>query len=121
MVKSSLTFLRTLLWIIAGILLVLFAVNNRVPVSVSLAPLYHTINVPLWSVLFAGIFIGLFITALVTSVLRLQGFVRRRQAERKADTLDKQVTALAEDAHETRSARAHDTASDKAVLVKDAK
>ena len=112
MVRPLAILIRRLLWISIGVALVVFAVNNRVITEISLSPLPFSLSLPLWGLLFAGIFIGLIIAATVTGWIRLQGFTQRRKAERRAVYLDKQVTALAEDAHQGRAAKAHNAASD---------
>ncbi|MFC3052170.1 hypothetical protein [Kordiimonas pumila] len=118
MFNSFLLLIRSLVWIGAGLLLVLFALNNRSTITVSLEPIYPAIAMPMWGLLFVGIFIGLLITAVVTGILRLKAFVRRRQAERTAADLSKQVAAIAEDAHLVRAERAHNAARETAALAK---
>lgn len=121
MAKSLSRLIRRLIWILIGLSLVFFAVNNRGDVSLSLEPLAGSYNIPVWWVLFAGIFIGIAVTSAVASWLRLEGFARRRKAERRADYLDSQMASMAEDAHEGRAHRAHQAASENAdagVLAK---
>jgi uncharacterized integral membrane protein len=112
MAQSLFRLIRRSLWILLGISLIIFAVNNRQGVELSFAPLWGSIPVPAWLILFAGIFIGLLVSATVTSWLRLEGFARRRKAERRADYLDDQMTAMAEDAHAGRAHKAHTAASE---------
>lgn len=112
MAKSLSLLIRRLVWVLLGIVLVFFAVNNRVRVPVSFDPLFGSENIPIYIILFAGIFIGLMVAAVVTSWLRLEGFTKRRKAERRADYLDDQMSAMAEDAHQVRSVRAHNAASE---------
>lgn len=108
--------LRTLLWIISGALLVLFSVNNRGLVAVSLEPFITRVDVPLWALMLSGIFVGLLLAGLVTGGGRLKNFAKLRQAERRARELDVKASALAEDAHEAQAKLAHTAASDKGQL-----
>ncbi|WP_262693303.1 hypothetical protein [Kordiimonas aquimaris] len=111
-------FVRRLLWGVLALFLILFAVNNRESVVLSLEPLGFVGPMPLFVLLFIGVFIGLISAAGVTGWLRLQGFARRRKAERRADHLEEQVTALSEDAHQHRANKAHAAATD-AVSIGD--
>lgn len=119
MARPFATLIRRLLWLSVGVTLIIFAVNNRQITEISLFPLPYGIAIPVWGVLFAGIFIGLSISAFVTGWIRLQGFTKRRQAERRADYLDSQVAAMAEDTHKLKAAKAHSDASDIAVSKND--
>ena len=112
MAKSFSRLIRRLSWILIGLGLIFFAVNNRGAVELSFAPLAGGYLIPIWWVLFAGIFIGLLVSAAVTSWLRLEGFAKRRKAERRADYLDGQMEAMAEDAYEGKAHRAHSAASE---------
>ncbi len=102
--------IRRLFWLLMGFVLVFFAVNNRSVVDLSFAPFFGSFAVPIYLILFAGIFIGLAVAAFVTSWLRLEGFTKRRKAERRADYLGDQMSAMAEDAYVTQAARARETA-----------
>lgn len=106
------TVIRKILWGALALFLILFAVNNRQSVVLSFEPLGYIGPMPLFILLFMGIFIGLITAAGVTGWLRLQGFARRRKAERRADQLEEQVSALSEDAHQHRAQKAHSAASD---------
>lgn len=117
MLTSFWKFLRRAAWFVFGVLLIMFAINNRQPVVLSLEPIGFTPPIPAYLILFLGIFIGLAAAAGVTGWLRLQGFARRRKAERRTSYLEGQVSALAEDAHQHRAAKAHDAASEKAELT----
>lgn len=110
-------FVRRLLWGALALFLILFAVNNRENVVLSLEPFGYIGPLPLFVLLFIGIFIGLVSAAGVTGLLRLQGFARRRKAERRADHLEQQVTALSEDAHQHRANKAHAAATDALNVV----
>lgn len=112
MARSFAMLIRRIVWLVLGIALIIFAINNRQITEISLAPLPYALPVPVWTVLFAGIFIGLVIAALVTGWLRLKGFTERRKAERRADYLDSQVTAMAEDTHKLKAEKAHKEASE---------
>jgi len=112
MAKSFSKLIRRLVWLLIGLVLVFFAVNNRGVVEISFAPFADGIFIQAWWLLFAGIFIGIGVTASVASWLRLEGFAKRRKAERRADYLDDQMTAMAEDAHAGRAHRAHQAASE---------
>ncbi len=119
MARSFAILIRRLLWLIVGIALIVFAVSNRQITEISFAPLPYSILIPIWAVLFAGIFIGLIISAFVTGWLRLEGFTKRRKAERRADYLDSQMSAMAEDTHKIKAAKAHEDASDIAISKND--
>ena len=112
MAKSISRLIRRLIWILIGLFLIFFSVKNRGWVDLSFEPLAAPFSVQVWWILFAGIFIGAGVTAWVASWLRLEGFAKRRKAERRADYLNEQMTAMAEDAHEGRAHRAHKAAAD---------
>jgi len=112
MLKNFWTICRRLLWLVFALILILFAINNRQPIVLSVEPLGFMPPMPAYLLLFLGIFIGVVAAAGVTGWLRLQGFAKRRKAERRTDYLEGQVSALAEDAHQHRAAKAHTTASD---------
>jgi len=112
MAKTFSRLIRRLTWILIGLALIFFAVNNRGSVELSFAPIAGNYLIPIWWVLFTGIFIGLVVAAAVTSWLRLEGFTKRRKAERRAEYLDEQMTAMAEDAYEGKAHRAHSAASE---------
>ncbi len=118
MLTSFWKFARRVCWIVFGLLLVWFAVSNRQPIILSLEPLGFLPAIPAYLLLFVGIFVGLFAAAGVTGWLRLKGFAKRRKAERRTDYLEGQVSALAEDAHQHRANKAHDAATEQAVLTK---
>lgn len=104
--------LLRLMWVSLALLLIVFSINNRQPIVVSLEPLGFLPPLPAYALLFAGIFIGLAAAAGVTGWLRLQGFAARRKAERRSQYLENQVSALSEDAHKQRARESHDAASD---------
>ncbi|TNE64610.1 MAG: DUF1049 domain-containing protein [Alphaproteobacteria bacterium] len=110
MLQSFVTLIRRLFWLVLGVALIFFSVNNRQAVQLVFEPFSLSFPVPAFLLLFAGMFIGLVVAAGVTGWLRLQGFTRRRKAERRAETLEREVASLAEDAHTTRAGRAHDAA-----------
>lgn len=119
MARSFAILIRRLMWLIIGVGLVIFAVNNRQVTEISFNPLPYAVPIPIWGVLFAGIFIGLIVSAFVTGWLRLQGFTKRRQAERRADYLDSQMAAMAEDTHKLKAEKAHKDASETALSKND--
>ncbi len=114
MAKSLFKVIRRLIWVLIGLFLVFFAVHNRGAVEISFDPIAGRYLLPVWWILFAGIFIGIFVSAAVTSWLRLEGFAKRRKAERRAVYLDEQMALMAEDAHQGKAQRAHKAASDTA-------
>ncbi|WP_374762983.1 hypothetical protein [Yunchengibacter salinarum] len=103
--------MRRLGWLVLGVALVAFSVVNREAVPLAI-PFVGSLAVPLFLIFYAGIFFGLLVAGLITGWLRLKGFTRRRQAERRARHLEKQVGDLSEDAHRFRAAQAHARASD---------
>lgn len=115
MLNGFWNFVRRALWFLLAVFLVLFAVNNRQPVVISLEPIGFLPAMPAYVLLFAGIFIGLGAAGAVTGWLRLQGFAKRRKAERRASYLEDQVSALSEDAHKHRASEAHAAASESAI------
>lgn len=119
MLKSFWTICRRLLWLVFALVLILFAINNRQPITLSVEPLGFLPAMPAYLLLFFGIFIGVIAAAGVTGWLRLQGFAKRRKAERRTDYLEGQVSALAEDAHQHRATKAHSAASDTAVSLRE--
>lgn len=112
MAQSFASLIRRLFWILLALALVFFSVNNRAPVTLSFSPFGFSADVPAFLLIFFGIFIGLLLAAGVTGWLRLKGFARRRQAERRASSLEDQVSALSEDAHKVRADDAHKSASE---------
>lgn len=108
--KPLLLLIRRLFWLALGLALVFFAVNNRDMVHLSFEPLWGGFSLPLYLLLFIGIFIGIAVSAFVTGWLRLEGFTKRRKAERRAGYLEDQMSAMAEDAYTTQAARARETA-----------
>lgn len=119
MLKSFWIVCRRLLWLVFALILILFAINNRQPIVLSIAPFGFLPAMPAYLLMFFGIFIGVIAAAGVTGWLRLQGFAKRRKAERRTDYLEGQVSALAEDAHQHRAAKAHSTASEKSVTLRE--
>lgn len=111
MAQSFSRLIRRLFWVALGFVLIFFAVKNRHAVDVSFEPVLGTYSIKLWVVLFVGIFIGLMVSAAVTGWLRLEGFARRRKAERRAEYLGEQMAAMAEDAHVGRAHKAHSAAA----------
>ncbi|MFC4346878.1 hypothetical protein ACFO5Q_03360 [Kordiimonas lipolytica] len=111
MAQSLASLIRRLFWILLALFLILFSVNNRGPVQLSFEPFEFNFPVPAFLLVFAGIFIGLMLAAGVTGWLRLKGFARRRQAERRASFLEDQVSALSEDAHKAKAGEAHKAAA----------
>lgn len=116
MLSNIWKFLRRLSWFVFAVLLIFFAVNNRQGVVLSLEPFGFLPPVPVFLIFFAGIFVGLIAAAGVTGWLRLEGFTKRRKAERRASYLEEQVSALSEDAHKQRAHEAHKAATDQRQL-----
>ncbi len=111
--QSLISLIRRLFWILLGVFLIFFSVNNRTAIELVFEPFDFVIpGVPAFWLLFIGIFIGLILAASVTGWIRLKGFARRRQAERRADFLEDRVTALSEDAYKSHAEKAHMAASD---------
>jgi len=117
MARSLATLIRRLFWLALALALIFFSVNNREAVPLRFEPFSFTVAVPAYGLLFLGIFIGLIVAGAVTGWLRLKGFTKRRQAERRAGQLETQVAAMAEDAHKGHAAEAHAAASDPAVTA----
>ena len=87
------------LWAVLALILIQFAISNRTPIMVGIWPIPYFLEIPAYSLLFAGIFIGLFMAALVTGWLRLQGFTKRRQLERQTKQMAADLTTSQELAH----------------------
>lgn len=104
--------IRRVLWAIFALALIAFAVENRQLVVLSLGPFGQLTNIPIFLLLFLGIFIGLLTAGAVTGWFRLKGFTQRRQAERRVQSLEEQMSAMAEDAHQHRADQAHTRAAD---------
>lgn len=111
MAQSFASLIRRFFWIALALFLVFFSVNNRGPVVLNFEPFDFAFPVPAFLLVFFGIFIGLSLAAGVTGWLRLKGFARRRQAERRASYLEDQVSALSEDAHKVKAGQAHEAAA----------
>ncbi len=107
MARSLLKLIRHTFWFSLAACLILFSVNNRQLVDVSLFPLEGDYAIPAFFLIFVGIFIGLLAAAGVTGWLRLKAFTRRRKAERRANELEGQVAALSEDEHKKNAKEAH--------------
>jgi H+/Cl- antiporter ClcA len=103
---------RRVLWAVFALALIAFAIENRQLVTVSLGPLGQLSNIPVFLLLFLGIFIGLIAAGAVTGWLRLKGFTERRKAVRRANALEEQMSAMAEDAHQHRAGQAHSHVAD---------
>lgn len=97
--------------------MVIFAISNRDPVTLSFKPFITSVDVPEWAVLFAGVLLGLLLSGMVTGGVRLKNFVKLRQAERRVKELDAQTSELAEDAHAAHAKLAHTAASDENKLT----
>jgi len=114
--QSLISLIRRLFWILLGVFLIFFSVNNRTAIDLVFEPFDFIVpGVPAFWLLFIGIFIGLILAATVTGWIRLKGFARRRQAERRADFLEDRVSALSEDVHKSHAEKAHTAASDTAA------
>lgn len=117
MLNRLLNALKSLFWTLAGAALVIFAISNRDPVTLSFRPFITSVDVPEWAVLFAGVLLGLLLSGMVTGGVRLRNFAKLRQAERRVKELDVKASELAEDAHEAHAKLAHTAASDKNHLT----
>ena len=111
MMQSLATIFRRVFWLLLAVAIVYFSVLNRHPITLNLEPLLVKDDLPAFWLLFAGIFIGLGVAVWAGSVLRLQGFARRRKAERRASYLEEQVSSLSEEAHKTRAKEGHERLS----------
>jgi uncharacterized integral membrane protein len=85
-------FLRLLLGLIAVIVIVSFAVANRIPVDVSFAPLPLKIELPLYGAFLFGLVVGVLVGGIG---VWLGGLARRHQARR----MRKRVSALESELH----------------------
>jgi len=82
-IAKTLKLLGILFWIVTALFLVVFSVSNRTIIDLSFEPFEFVLPIPTYQILFFGIFIGILITGTSLSWLRLQGFARRRKAERQ--------------------------------------
>ena len=105
-------FITVLLWIAIAVALIWVAISNRTPVLVGFAWTPWLIETKLYLVFFFGILIGLVIAGTVTGWFRLQSFVARRQAERRAKALEKDMDTLAEEAYRTTADAAQGAAAE---------
>ncbi len=112
MLANTWKLLRRLWWFVFAVLIVTFSIFNRTGVALSLGPLGSIDGFPVYLIFFLGVFVGLITAAAVTGWLRLQGFAKRRKAERRSRYLEGQVSALSENAHKQHARQAHDAASD---------
>jgi uncharacterized integral membrane protein len=97
--------LRWLLLVPLGILLVLFAVANRAPVTLSLDPFSReapalSVSLPLFVVLILVLALGVLIGGTAAGIGRLRWRYRAKQAEREAEKLAAQNEAFL---HSTRA------------------
>jgi lipopolysaccharide assembly protein A len=88
--------MKILRWIalaIAALLLVLFAVSNREPVSVGLWPLPDTVGLPLYLVVLATLLVGFAVGELVAWVGSWHWRREARRSREKIATLERQLEA----------------------------
>lgn len=104
--------LRILSWLILAVLFIWIAISNRTPVMIGFAWTPWLLELTVYQVFFIGIFLGMVIAGIAGGWFRLKSFTKRRQAERRAEALSKDVETLAEDAHKAQSENAQRTASD---------
>ena len=106
--------IRLVLGLAGLIIIVAFAIANRTPVDVSLAPLPVGVELPVYGVFLLGLVIGGLLGA---SVVWLGAFGHRRTARRMRDkvwALENQVTALKK---QEQSAQAEGYASRQAIAT----
>lgn len=96
-------FIRRLVWVTIGLILVIFSVSNHQNIPVDLWPLAYVVEVPLYLILFAGILVGLVAAGFVTGWLRLQSFTARRKAERTSSIMAEKVNRMSEDLSDARA------------------
>jgi uncharacterized integral membrane protein len=88
--------LRTLLALVALLVIVAFAVANRTPVPVSFAPLPILIELPVYGVFLLGLVLGGLIGGLALWLSGIPQRFRARRMRKKVSALDSQVAALQE-------------------------
>jgi putative membrane protein len=106
--------LRTVLALLGLLVIVTFAIANRTPVEISLAPLPILIELPVYGVFLLGLVLGGLIGGLV---VWLGGVGQRRQARRtrkKVRALENQMATVKE---QEQSARAMDYSTQRAMLA----
>lgn len=103
--------LRWLILLPLAIVLVLFAVANRAPVTLSLDPFSReapafTFTLPLFVVLLLAIAVGVVIGGIAAGIGRLRWRYRARRAEREAEKLSAENEAFFRAARERSAERA---------------
>jgi uncharacterized integral membrane protein len=88
--------LRTLLALVALLVIVAFAVANRTPVPVSFAPLPILIELPVYGVFLLGLVLGGLIGGLALWLSGIPQRFRARRMRKKVSALESQVAALQE-------------------------
>ncbi len=95
--------MRRLSWLLTlplAVVVVVFAIHNRAPVSIDLWPAYRPVSVPLYLVVLGAVVLGFLAGALVQWVA---GGKRRQQARRS----NRRLTELEREAAATGSDAAH--------------
>jgi lipopolysaccharide assembly protein A len=88
--------LRTLLALVALLVIVAFAVANRTPVPVSFAPLPILFELPVYGVFLLGLVLGGLIGGLALWLSGLPQRFQARRMRRKVSALESQVAVLRE-------------------------
>jgi lipopolysaccharide assembly protein A len=86
--------LRLLIGLVALIIIVSFAVTNRGPVEIGLAPLPTVIEVPVYGVFLFGLVVGVLVGGIGTWLAGLPKRRRAARARRRAASLEKELVAL---------------------------
>lgn len=86
---------RTIVLILISVVLIIFAVGNRQPVSLDLWPfLYETAPIPVFVVFFIGILVGVALSAVVVAIRGVKHYTEIRSAKKEKEKLSTNVENL---------------------------
>ena len=100
--------MRIVAWAIAAavaIVIIAFAVANRGPVVISVAPLPYMLDIPIWALAVGALAVGFLSGALVRWLLDHKVRSMARQARRRARALEQELARAREKLDETMRAQ----------------
>lgn len=96
--------MRILAWAIAGavaVIVVAFAVANRDPVTISVAPLPYMLDIPMWALAVGALVVGFLTGALVRWLLDHKVRSMARRGRRRTRALEQELARVRERLDET--------------------
>lgn len=85
---------RSLALVLLAVVLIVFALKNRMAVTVSLWPFPYEADLPLFVVFFFGIFFGLALASLLLAAKSISYYFDKRRVKKEMSELSKQLNAL---------------------------